>query len=163
MAYEQEKDELRRFIRNTQDDLRELIDLIAAINPDIPDNVRRLLHSAWEQVTIRFEETIGYLNGDPPLPDYLGTLDQQLELHGLTGDQLRLKLAILERERDGFLTALAEFREHSPTERSRKRGWFGGIAGRTLKVVNKILESLKFIPPVGAVKEIKEAVEALLP
>lgn len=78
-----------------------------------------------------------------------GELDGPLIDHGLTGAQLDLKLTLFESAQ----------RELDTTgRRGRRRAW-----GWLLRVTNVLLTSLaNVIPPLGAVKEFKDATEAAL-
>jgi hypothetical protein len=130
-----DRDELRAFVY-------ELWDLLRTIVEDgrfIPNGWADDVQGAWVRVQERFAELINSIDGtNIPWND----LDQ----HGLTGEELRLK-------RRGWRQRIFAF------GRRINRPWVRSA----LRWANTILESLAAVFPVaGAIKEFKESVENLI-
>jgi hypothetical protein len=130
-----DRDELRAFVY-------ELWDLLRTIVEDgrfLPNGWANDVQGAWVRVQERFAELINSIDGtNIPWND----LDQ----HGLTGEELRLK-------RRGWRQRIFAF------GRRINRPWVRSA----LRWANTILESLAAVFPVaGAIKEFKESVENLI-
>jgi hypothetical protein len=108
----------------------------------IPEQLRNDLAASWEELQTAFEEADAWLEQAGPEDE------EQLRQHGFTGAQLRFKVLNL--------------------FRGRRRAFRWWPSMRTLRellsAADVALESLAaLIPPVGAIKEFKQAVEHSLP
>jgi hypothetical protein len=129
------RNELRAFVFELQDLLQAIVENQELIPSARLGDVQR----AWESVQPRFSELIAALDG-PNIPL------EQLEQHGLTGDELNLK-------RRGFRGRLFAW------GRRINQDWVRSV----LRWADTILGSLATVFPVaGAIKEFKESIENLI-
>jgi hypothetical protein len=134
-ARTRDRDELRAFVY-------ELWDLLRTIVEDgrfIPEGWADDVQGAWASVQERFAQLILSLDGtNIPWPD--------LDNHGLTGPELRLK-------RRGWRARIFAF------GRRINRRWVRSA----LRWADMLLDSLALVfPPAGAIKEFKEGLENLI-
>ena len=154
---EQDIRHLNNFILGVQKDIDLVVSEIGIIIPE-QEEMHDLVRRAWKDVSPRFGEVSEYIVGKKELKG----LQEQLVDRGLTGIQLALKLSVYEARRNNFQKEWSRFVEASQNEK-RKRGRFTrGIIRRLLRIIDRILDSLGFIPGVEAVKEIKGTIEDLL-
>jgi hypothetical protein len=98
------------------------------------------LESAWQEVRKNFEQVRQALKTSPL------EFTDKLREHGLTDDQLKFKMELFKRLIEQFYTTKAPI-------------WLR----RLLNLVNSMLGSLTAIfPPLGSVKEFKEALEQII-
>ena len=134
-----DRDELRAFVY----ELRDLLSTIVEDSRFIPEDRGHDVRQAWERIQNRFSELIAGL-------DTLATAQDprwaELDNHGLTGDELRLK-------RRGFVGRMFAW------GRRINRGWVRSV----LRWADTLLGSLAAVfPPAGAIKEFKESLENLI-
>jgi hypothetical protein len=140
--------------------LRELLKLALFEHEEwFPADLRRQIDSAWNELQPLFSRATEDIQS--------GEFDQELEREGLTGSQLRFKLAGFSMASDDFTT------EAGRAWRRRTPGFLRRVfdaRGRLLKLfkvaldwANVILDSIgKVIAPAGAVGEFKKAVESAI-
>ena len=126
--------DLREFMRHTRDVLRKLVDAREVL---FRESVRQLIEDSWKLIDQAIESVITELQTAG------SGLTPKLKAAGLTGPQLKLKLA-------GFNRAFERFSERGTVM----------LAKKVLKWINKILGSLmSAIPGAEPIKEFKEALE----
>lgn len=64
--------------------------------------------------------------------------------------------------RDEFKGELEKFEKASDEEKGKKKGFIGRIIRRLLRMIDRILDSLGFIPGTDAAKEIKGILEEII-
>lgn len=154
-----DQEDIRRldnFILGVQKDIDFVVSKIGIIIPEQKE-LHDLVGKAWEDVSPRFGEVSQYIVGKKELEG----LQEQLADRGLTGIQLALKLSVYEARRNRFQKEWAKFEEASEDEKKRG-GFIRGIIRRLLSIIDRILDSLGFIPGAEAAKEVKGTVEELL-
>ena len=166
-----DRERLAVFMKDTRDIL---FLFVQHQNILLPNYMRGYMEPAWPQVQIAINNTTSILRGEQ-LPDEfwsytmgifyeLEELDMLLELYGLTGPQLNLKLGIFNHyytqivEEPSF-TQLVTNQEETDAQIIEKKKKIG-LMSKLLGVINSILGSLsKAIPGVDIIKEYKEMVE----
>ena len=117
-----------------------------------------LVRRAWKDVSPRFADISLYMVDEKKLEG----LQKQLKDKGLTGIQLTLKLSVYEARRNEFQQEWGRFEKASEDEKKKREGFMGGIIKRHFRIIDRILDSLGFIPGVEAGKEVKGIIEDLL-
>lgn len=148
---------LDKFIFDVQKDINFVVSKIGIIIPEQKE-LHDLVTQAWKDVSPRFAEISLYIVGEKKLEG----LQEQLEDKGLTGIQLTLKLSVYEARRNEFQQEWGRFEEASEDEKKEKKGFIGGIIKRLFGIIDRILDSLGFIPGAEAGKEVKGIIEELL-
>lgn len=149
--------QLDNFILGVQEDIDFVVSKIGIIIPE-QEELHDLVRRAWKDVSPRFGEISEYIVGKKELKG----LQEQLADRGLTGIQLALKLSVYEARRNRFQKEWAKFEEASKDEKKKRGGFIRGIIRRLLRIIDRILDSLGFIPGAEAAKEVKGTIEELL-
>jgi hypothetical protein len=139
-----DRDELRAFVYELRDVLGTIVENSHLIPEDKGEDVRR----AWESLQTRFRELITRLDELNPqeTPGVRNSRWVQLDEHGLTGDELRLK-------RRGFVGSMFSWGHRI------NRPWVRSV----LRWANTLLGSLAAVfPPAASIKEFKESLENLI-
>jgi len=155
--HEDDRAKLQEFVSSVYEDLNLVASKVDILVPESKE-LHELLGRAWEDVSPRFQQIVEYLAGKRPLEQ----LAEQLEERGLVGIQLELKLWVYRLRRNEFTSEWGKFEEASKEEKKNKRGFIGGIIQRLLRIIDRILDSLGFIPGTDAVKEVKGIIEEII-
>ena len=75
---------------------------------------------------------------------------------------MTLKLSVYEACRNEFQQEWGRFEKASEDEKKERKGFMGRIIKRLFSIIDRILDSLGFIPGVEAGKEVKGIIEELL-
>ena len=142
-----------------RDFLSQVEKILAAVaynpGPVIRSRHHDKLRAAWDDVRPKFSLAISSLQ-EPSASN----ITERLAEVGLTGPQLVFKLSIFRQAHD----ELTDHGMPAAEEKPKKMRWWErwvSLLKPTLKAANVILGSLaKVLPPVEAIKEFKEAVEA---
>lgn len=148
---------LDNFIFDVQKDIDFVVSKIGIIIPE-QKGLHDLVRQAWNDVSPRFGEVSQYIVGKKELEG----LQEQLADRGLVGIQLALKLSVYEARRNRFRREWGKFEEASEDEKKKRGGFIRGIIRRLLSIIDRILDSLGFIPGAEAGKEVKGIIEELL-
>lgn len=154
----EDRKKLEAFISNIEEDLTIVVSRGRDINPEL-ESIYSLIQRAWEDVKPHFTEIKEYISGK----QHLEKMEDHLRNRGLTGVQLELKLRVYNQRRQEFLKEWNDFVNAPQEEKKRRRGILGRILGKLLRIIDRILESLGFIPGTDAVKEIKGVLEEIVP
>ena len=155
---EQDISELIEFISQIQEDISKIVSNFHELVPE-PEELHEQVRNAWEELTPIFDQIMSELDNFRDQADR----DRELQLRGLTGAQLQLKLSLYRRRREEFRDELDEFERANKDKKKRRRGFLGGIIQKLFGIINKILDSLGFLPGPDAVKEVKGVIEECLP
>lgn len=144
-----------------KDDIKAIDGFLLAVNDDITFIVKEHLHKLildeFKDLVSDFEKGLGIVSSS--IKNAINFLYEksediwiQLEEHALTGEGLRLKLAIYKRARK----LMAEYLKR-PLDIAR------GFIRRFLGIINTILNSLaNIIPGLGAVTEFKNSLHSVI-
>jgi hypothetical protein len=154
---EQDIKQLDNFIISVQKDVDLVVSEIGIIMPE-QEEMHDLVKRAWKDVSPRLGEVSEYIIGKREL----NGLREQLVDRGLTGVQLALKLSVYEARRNRFQKEWDRFAEASQNEKKKRGHFMRGIIRRLLRIIDRILDSLAFIPGAEAAKEVKDTIEDLL-
>jgi len=142
-------EKLEKFILDVKDDINSVVSQIVDLNPGL-EIFYSLLRKAWDDVRPSFNEVQKYLKENK----YKNEIWPQLKSRGLTGVQLELKLKVYYLYRNEFFKA---------KENKEKRGIIGKIIGKLFRIIDRIFESLGFIPAIDGIKEFKGILEEIIP
>jgi hypothetical protein len=153
--------ELSSFISDFHVVLKVIVDNVDLLVAE-PGELSQLIRDAWKEVEPQFERMSAhldeYLYGKMSAPE-AQRLEKELQERGLTGNQLRLKLRVFKLRKQEFEDEWSQFEKANDRQKKRKRGFIGGIIDRILRIIQRILRSLGFIPGAEAVEEFKSIVE----
>ncbi len=155
MSQDEDLEKIINFIRDTEKDFEHFISRYHDIVPE-HSGLFDTFNLAWRDVKPRFYELVIYLEKEKPLG--------KLAAVGLTGNQLNLKLRVLDSVRIESKKAEREFDAVPSSEKPQKRSIWRRAWGWFLDQANNILGSLASaeVPFADLISEFKGGMESLL-
>lgn len=158
MVVPDEIQKLKSFISEVSGVIDLVVSNLTDINPGA-EGYRKDIEDAWKLVQPRLQMMSEYLEGkgDKPVEEIV----KELEVRGLLGLELELKLRLYRERKVAFDAAWQEFSNASEEEKkTEKRSWFGGFWDRLRRIIQRLLRSLaSFVPGGDAVDEFKGVLE----